>query len=232
MNELEITGRARSHVVDLEQCGCALHYETVASYFAMRDAARADGIDLTARSGFRDYAKQLAIWNRKWRGELALYDRQNRPLVRANLGDAAMIDAILAWSAMPGGSRHHWGTDIDVIDAAAMPADYKVQLVPAEYLPGGVFAKLSVWLDANLARFGFYRPYRTDRGGVCPEPWHISYFPVAGPALESLSLTVLRRTLSDSEIEGKQLLLDRLPEIYTRYLLNVDGLNVDGIEAA
>ena len=35
---------------------------------------------------------------------------------------AARIDAILCWSALPGGSRHHWGTDCDVIDAAALPA--------------------------------------------------------------------------------------------------------------
>jgi hypothetical protein len=43
------------------------------------------------------------------------------------------------------------------------------------------------------------------------------------PALESLSLAVLRRTLSASNLEGEALVLDRLPEIYTRYLLNIDG---------
>jgi hypothetical protein len=43
------------------------------------------------------------------------------------------------------------------------------------------------------------------------------------PALESLSLAVLRRTLGESELEGKPYVLDRLPEIYTRYLLNIDA---------
>jgi hypothetical protein len=135
-----------------------------------------------------------------------------------------MIDVILAWSAIPGGSRHHWGTDIDVADMNAVSADYKVQLVQSEYEKGGVFERLSNWLDENLSRFGFFRPFSTDRGGVCPEPWHISYAPVSAPALESLSLAVLRRTLMESDIEGKQFLLERLPEIYTRYLLNVDGV--------
>jgi LAS superfamily LD-carboxypeptidase LdcB len=228
MNELELTGRARTHVVDLDQCGCALHYEVIASYLAMRDAAKAEGIDLSARSGFRDFDKQLGIWNRKWRGELTLNDRQSRPLQRASLTDERMIDVILAWSAVPGGSRHHWGTDIDVVDLAAVPADYKVQFVQSEYQPGGVFERLSTWLDNNLNAFGFFRPYRTDRGGVCPEPWHISYAPVSASALESLSLAVLRRTLGESEVEGKSFLLDRLPEIYTRYLLNVDGLGDAG----
>ena len=67
---------------------------------------------------------------------------------------------------LPGGSRHHWGTDVDVIDAAALPPDYRVQLVPEEYAPGGVFERLTPWLDANMARFGFYRPYATGHGGA------------------------------------------------------------------
>jgi LAS superfamily LD-carboxypeptidase LdcB len=222
MNELEITGRARTHVVELEQTHCALHYEAVASFLAMTDAARSAGIELQARSGYRDFNTQLTIWNRKWRGERPLLDRQSRPLERAAIADADMVDVILTWSSIPGGSRHHWGSDVDVVDAAAIPADYKVQLTSAEYAREGVFAKLNAWLDANLSRFGFFRPYRTDRGGVCPEPWHISYAPVAEAALESLSLSVLRRVLSESNVEGKQHLLDRLPEIYTRYLLNID----------
>jgi LAS superfamily LD-carboxypeptidase LdcB len=223
MNELEITGRARTHVVELEQLRCALHYEAVASFLAMRDAARSVGIDLQARSGYRDFNTQLLIWNRKWRGERPLLDRQNRPLDRGAIADADVVDVILTWSAIPGGSRHHWGTDVDVIDAAVIPSGYEVKLTSAEYAHDGVFAKLNAWLDANLSRFGFFRPYRTDRGGVCPEPWHISYAPVAESALESLGLSVLRRVLSDSDIEGKQFLLDRLPEIYTRYLLNIDS---------
>jgi LAS superfamily LD-carboxypeptidase LdcB len=223
MNELEITGRARTHVVDVEDLGCGLHYEAVASFLAMRDAAAAAGIRLAAPSGFRDFATQLNIWNRKWRGERPLLSRQGQLLDRQALADAEMVDVILTWSAIPGGSRHHWGTDVDVIDAAAMPEGYKPRLVTEEYAADGVFARLNAWLDGNLARFGFFRPFRTDRGGVSPEPWHISYAPVSMPALESLSLATLRRTLSESNLEGKALVLDRLPEIYTRYLLNIDG---------
>src|SRR5262245_60334880 len=117
MNELELTGQARSHVVELSDPRCLLHYEAVASFLAMRDAARSDGIDLTPRSSFRDFQAQLGIWNRKWNGERAIYDRQGTLLDRKQLADSAAVDAILCWSAIPGGSRHHWGSDIDVIDA-------------------------------------------------------------------------------------------------------------------
>jgi LAS superfamily LD-carboxypeptidase LdcB len=223
MNELELTGQARSHVVELSDPRCVLHYEAVASFLAMRDAARADDIDLTPRSSFRDFQAQLGIWNLKWRGERPIYDRQGALLDRGQLSDAATIDAILCWSAIPGGSRHHWGSDVDVIDAAAVPPGYTVELLPGEYGPEGIFARLSAWLDANMRRFGFYRPYRSDRGGVSPEPWHLSYAPVSQAALESLSLSTLRRVLENSGIEGKSHVLARLPEIYTRFLLSVDG---------
>jgi LAS superfamily LD-carboxypeptidase LdcB len=222
MDELELTGRATSHVVVLEQLNCALHFEAVTSFLAMRDAAALAGIDMQLRSGFRDFATQLLIWNRKWRGERTLLGRDGTPLNHAALAPDELLDAILVWSAIPGGSRHHWGSDIDVVDAAATPSGYKVQLVPAEYAPGGVFARLSAWLNANAARFGFFRPYRTDRGGVVPEPWHLSYAPVSMRALESLSLATLRQVLEQSNIEGKQQVLSRLPEIYTRFLLAID----------
>jgi len=222
MNELELTGQSRSHVVELSDPPCMLHYEAVASFLSMRDAARGDGIDLTPRSSFRDFHAQIGIWNRKWRGERAIYDREGALLDRKQLSDSAAVDAILCWSAIPGGSRHHWGSDVDVIDAAAVPPDYTVELLPGEYAPQGIFGRLSQWLDANMHRFGFYRPYRTDRGGVSPEPWHLSYAPISQPALESLSLSTLRRVLEASNIEGKPYVLARLPEIYTRFLLAVD----------
>lgn len=223
MNELELTGRARSHIIELTQPRCALHYEAATSFLAMRDAAAGAGIDLVPRSSFRDFDTQLGIWNRKWAGERPLYDRQGRALERARLADREVVDAILCWSAIPGGSRHHWGSDVDVIDAGAVPAGYAVELIPAEYAADGIFGRLCAWLDANMQRFGFFRPFRTDRGGVSPEPWHLSYAPVSLPALESLSLSTLRHVLDASAIAGKPHVLARLPEIYTRFLLAVDG---------
>jgi LAS superfamily LD-carboxypeptidase LdcB len=222
MNELELTGRVRTHIVELEHPRCALHFEVVTSFLAMRDAATAAGIDLVAVSSFRDFDRQLLLWNRKWRGERPLLDREGRPIDPASLDDAARVDAILCWSAVPGGSRHHWGTDIDVIDGAAMPPGYQVQLVPSEYAEGGVFARLASWLDGNMSRFGFHRPYATGSCGAGIEPWHLSYAPVSAGAIEDLTLPVLRRAIAGSDMLGKAQVLERLPEIYTRFILAVD----------
>ena len=223
MNELELTGRARTHVVDLERPRVTLHAEAVTSFLAMRDAAAAEGIDLVAVSGFRDFERQVTIWNRKWRGERPILGRDGQLLDAAALDDSERVDAILCWSAIPGGSRHHWGTDVDVMDAAALPEGYRVELVPAEYAPDGVFGRLSGWLARNMERYGYYRPYGTVGHGAGVEPWHLSYWPVAAQALEDLSLPVLRRAVEGSEMLGKARVLERLPEIYTRFVLSVDS---------
>jgi LAS superfamily LD-carboxypeptidase LdcB len=223
MNEFELTGRARTHVVELEQPRCTLHYAVVAAFLAMRDAAACAGIGLEAASSFRDFDRQLRIWNAKWAGERPLLDDGGRPLDAAALDDDERIGAILHWSALPGGSRHHWGSDVDVIDTAALPEGYRVQLVAEEYAPGGVFARLTPWLDANMGRFGFYRPYASGLGGAGIEAWHLSYWPVATEALEALTLPVLRRAIAGSALLGRERVLERLPEIYTRFIVAVDS---------
>ena len=222
MNAFELTGRARSHVIDLDEPRCSLHFEVVASFLSMCDAARSEGIGLQAVSSHRDYERQLVLWNRKWRGERPLHARDGGLLDHKALSEPELVDAILAWSAIPGGSRHHWGTDVDVIDAAAMPPGYQVQLVPTEYAPDGVFGRLTAWLDLHMGRFGFFRPYGSDRGGAAVEPWHLSYAPIATEAMESLSLSVLRAAIVQGDMLGKEAVLERLPEIYTRFILAVD----------
>jgi len=222
MNEFELTGRAQTHVVTLDRLHCAVHYSAATSLLAMADAATQAGIKLGVRSAFRNFDTQLLIWNRKWRGERTLLSRNSEPLNHSSLQPDELLDAILSWSAIPGGSRHHWGSDIDLIDEATVPEGYQVQLVSSEYAADGIFNRLNEWLNDHAAEFGFFRPYRSDRGGVMPEPWHFSYAPVSMPALEALSLANLRRVLEATEIEGKQQVLARLPEIYTRFLLNID----------
>lgn len=223
MNELELTGRARTHIVDVDAPCCALHRDAVRPFLEMRGAAAAAGIDLVPVSSFRDFDAQLRIWNEKYRGQRALYDRAGRPLDRGRLGEAELVEALLWWSAVPGASRHHWGTEIDVIDRRALPADQRAQLLPIEFGPRGPFSRLNQWLEQNMQRFGFFRPYRSDRGGVAPEPWHLSYGPVAGPALEQLTVGVLRNVLEERAVDGKAVLLASLSEIHRRYVASVDA---------
>lgn len=222
LNALELTGRAHSHVLDGAAPGHALHTAVIPAWLALRAQARAAGIELEIVSGFRDFARQVAIWNAKFRGERRLFDRSGREVERAGLDDHALIEVILAWSALPGASRHHWGTDIDVIDRAAVAEDYRPQLLPREFAAGGPFARLDGWLAGHMERFGFFRPYTTDRGGVSPEPWHLSYAPEAVPAQRALTFEVLRDAVAGSGMDGREPVLARLPQLYERFVLATD----------
>jgi LAS superfamily LD-carboxypeptidase LdcB len=218
----ELTGRARSHIVDLEDPRCALHHEVVEPLLAMRSAAAGEGIDLVPVSSFRDFDRQLAIWNGKARGERELRAADGSLLDARTLDEDACVAAILHWSALPGTSRHHWGTDFDVIDAAAMPPGYRPQLIPEEYAPGGVFGRLDRWMQAHAAEFGFYRPYTSWRGGVQPEPWHWSHAAVARDALDQFDEAVLRGALAPAALAGHAAVERRLPQIIARYVRDVD----------
>jgi LAS superfamily LD-carboxypeptidase LdcB len=219
----QLTGRDRTHLTDLSDPRCSLHSDVVRPFLAMRAAAAADGIDLVAFSSFRDFDRQLAIWNAKFRGERPLQDRSGQPLDAATMSPAEKVTAILWWSALPGASRHHWGTDFDVLDGKALPYGYQLQVVPAEYRPGGPFARLTRWLDEHMHAFGFFRPYTTDRGGVQPEPWHLSHAKTAARAQRQLSLEALKEVLAGAGIEGKPAVLEALARNYSSYVINVDN---------
>jgi len=223
LDALQLTGRARTHLVELDEPRCTLHAAVVGPFLALRAAAALDGLQLEPASSFRDFERQCLIWNAKYRGERPLLDRMGRALDAAALAPAERVDAILAWSALPGASRHHWGTDLDVYDRAALPDGARPELVPAEYAPGGPSARLDLWLAAHAHEYGFFRPYMTDRGGVGFEPWHISYAPVAQRCIAQLDAAVLREALASAAIEGLAEVQVRLDELLLRYVAAVDA---------
>jgi LAS superfamily LD-carboxypeptidase LdcB len=216
-----LTGRTRSHIQELSDPRCSLHHAVIEPFLALRIAASQSNIKLAPLSSFRDFERQLRIWNEKCRGERPLLDRDGTLQNPARLSDSACVQTILHWSALPGASRHHWGTEIDVIDANALPEGVVAQLIPEEFAPGGPFEKLNAWLETHASRYGFYRPYSQDQGGVQPEPWHLSYAPVAQPALQKMSVTILQSALEGSDIEKIAAVTEALPEIFQRYVMNV-----------
>jgi LAS superfamily LD-carboxypeptidase LdcB len=218
----ELTGRARGHIEELDSPRCALHALASAPFSRLRAAAAQAGIDLVPQSAYRDFDRQLRIWNAKFNGEAIVNDSSGRPVEALALAPAERIDAILVWSALPGASRHHWGTDLDLIDRAAVPPGYRVRLVAEEYAAPGPFGPLSAWLEANAARFGFFRPYRGVLSGVQPEAWHFSFAPLAEPARRALRVADLREALRDAPLAGKDVVLERLEELHERYVARID----------
>lgn len=218
-----LTGRMRSHVEQDDALRCALHPAAFQAFRALRAAGMTEGFDIQPFSAFRDFEAQVSIWNRKFRGERTLYAADGSVLDRALLSDDEAIDAILSWSALPGASRHHWGSDVDVYDGARVESRHDVELLPHESAPGGAFHALHRWLDEALPRFGFFRPYDVFRGGMNAEPWHLSFADVSVPALKALTPAVIRRALADAKVEGHALVEARLEEVHARYITNVSS---------
>ena len=218
----ELTGQSRSHVVDLDDPRCSLHKEVVLPFLTLHMAALGDGIDLRPASSFRDFDRQLAIWNGKCRGERELRGSDGALLDARAMRLEELVDAILTWSALPGASRHHWGTDFDAYDAAAVPPGYVVQLSAEEFGRGGVFSRLNLWLDEHAEEYGFFRPYVGFRGGVRPEPWHLSHAAVAEAALGQFRVEMLQQALDGAGLEGYEVVKERLPELFARYVCNID----------
>jgi LAS superfamily LD-carboxypeptidase LdcB len=221
-----LVGQGELHLcspADAEALGVPVHQEVVAPFLALRDAALRAGFDLAILSGFRSFDQQLSIWNRKATGVRAVLDSDARPLDITTLDPRELAFSILRWSALPGASRHHWGTDLDVYDLAAKPEGYEVDLVPAEVERDGMFAPLHDWLDARIAdgtNHGFFRPYDIDRQGVAPERWHLSYAPVSSVYSQLLTPDLLRTTIRDADMELKDVVLEHLDEIYHRFVIN------------
>lgn len=222
-----LTGRDTGHLcpdADTAELSVPVHRDVVGPFRALQADAAREGFDLRILSGFRSFDHQLSIFNRKARGEIPVLDSNAEPLDINRLDSERLVLSILRWSALPGASRHHWGTDLDVFDAAARPDGYEIELIPEEVDPGGMFGPLHAWLDERIAAdaaHGFVRPYDVDRGGVTVERWHLSYRPLASPYLAALTPDVLRETLVRADLQLQDVVLEALDSIYETYVINV-----------
>lgn len=145
-----------------------MHREAYEAFQRMWEAAKADGINLSIRSAARNFYTQKFIWESKWQ----------------NLSGDAIEKAktILKFSSMPGTSRHHWGTDIDL------------NSLSPSYFTYGQGKKEYDWLVAHAEEFGFFQPY-TALGfkrytGYLEEKWHWSYRPIAEKCLKAYNALV------------------------------------------
>jgi len=222
MTPEQLTGQTQTHLVEtvVGQKAFLVHAKVSQDLLALKQSATRAGFNLNIASGFRDFERQMTIWNRKMSGQAAILDNDSQPLDTSLLSEKEKVLAILRWSALPGGSRHHWGTDFDIFDRDSLPKDTQLQLEPWEYLTGHQ-QPFYLWLKENIEQHGFFFPYAQDKGGVAPEPWHISHIATAEPCLQQLTATLLAKQLASAPILGKQVVLGQLETIYNQFISNI-----------
>lgn len=218
--EQQLTGQCNEHIHYLNET-VGIHKNVLQAWAEMKEAADQAGISLAIASGFRTAQRQLAIWNSKYCGKNNIKNLAGQNIDTSNLSEQEKITAILLYSALPGASRHHWGTDIDVYATNLLPDGTKLQLEPWEYASNGPFSPLTSWLSKHSQSFGFYFPYDKYRNGIAVEPWHLSYMPLAAHYEQQLNLTLLQQTIEQFDIQGKDTIIKYLPMIYQKFIVNV-----------
>lgn len=172
-----------------------IHKDAKAAFKAMRDKAKEANIDIKIVSAFRSFEQQKEIFERKY---MALSLKNVLPL--------EAISKITEYSTIPGTSRHHWGTDLDIIDGNAEDPPEKTGILhPKNFNRDGLYHNLKKWLDKHAGEFGFFQVYTNEasRKGFKYEPWHFSFAPVAVPMLKAyLGKIDIKAMLDKEDIVG------------------------------
>ena len=203
-----------------------IHNQVVQPFLALQKEAREAGFDIQIVSGYRSFERQLAIWTNKARGLRDLYGKDGERLDYHQLSKKELLFSILNWSSLPGGSRHHWGCDMDIYDASAVPSDYDVQLTDNEVLYGGPFEAMHNWIDEKIktdSSHDFFRPYTKEnyarkQGGVSPERWHLSYAPIAVMYQQAFEKQWLLDLLEHKQVDLFSEIKDNFDYIWNTYI--------------
>lgn len=157
------------------------------AFRAMYRDAKTKGINLKILSATRNFAHQKSIWEAKWTGKRQVGGVRN--IHRVVKEPVARARKILEYSSMPGSSRHHWGTDIDL------------NAFNNHYFATGIGKKTYNWLVNNAPRYGFCQPYTAKSAqrpfGYNEEKWHWSFQPLSQYYTEQAELR-----LSDTKFRG------------------------------
>ena len=148
-----------------------LRMETFEAFQKMSEAAKKEGVHLVIISATRNFDSQKKIWESKWNGKTKVEGKDLTTI--SDLNERARL--IMRYSSMPGTSRHHWGTDMDL------------NSLDNNYFEKGDGKKVYDWLIAHASEYGFCQPYTskaTGRTGYEEEKWHWSYLPLSKIFLE------------------------------------------------
>ena len=181
-----------------------MHKETGVAFQKMKSEAAKQNIAIEVVSAYRSFQRQKEIFE----GKYSKYMAQGLEPLKA-------IEKIIEYSTIPGTSRHHWGTELDIIDSNAKPRPKSV-LLPELFHAKGPFCKLKDWLDENANSFGFYEVYtnNANRKGFKYEPWHFSYAAVSKPMLTAYKKLDIRSILQEEKIMGSEYFSEAFIEKY------------------
>lgn len=197
---------------DLYGDGYLLRKEAYEAFIRLKAEALKSDVHIQVVSSYRDYDHQNRIWVRKYNANI------NRGLTPQE-----SIKKIIEYSTIPGTSRHHWATDIDIIDAnVAQPSSV---LQPRHFEDNGCFRTLKLWMDDHANDFGFYLVYtnQPNRKGFKYEPWHYSYKPLSNVYLSQFKNLNIKDSIANENLLGN----DHFSDDFISNYLNHNILDIN-----
>ena len=180
-----------------------LRKEAALAFDNLRKAALKDKIQLYSVSSYRSFDRQKGIFERKFIN----YKNQG-------LSGPKAIQKIIQYSTIPGTSRHHWGTDLDLIDLS-VPKPNSV-LLEKHFTEGGVYHNMYQWLIKYASDFGFYETYTNEisRKGFKYEPWHYSYAPLSIKLIQDYQKIDALNVIKSKKINGIEFVTESVWQKY------------------
>lgn len=184
------------------------------AFLKLKAAGEKAGFNPYIVSGYRSFQRQYQIFENKYKRYLKAGDSPEEALLRT-----------IEYSTIPGSSRHHWGTDFDLIDISKpIPKD---PLLADHFHGNGIYADFKKWLDEKAESFGFYEVYTNEpeRKGFYYEPWHFSYKPIAVPMLHAYRKHAFETAIDLDSLSAKEVMDKQFLDKY--YKENILDINPD-----
>ncbi|AUC83485.1 M15 family metallopeptidase [Lacinutrix sp. Bg11-31] len=173
--------------------GYKLREEAYIAFKKMQAEALKSNIKIGVVSSYRNFAHQKRIWERKFKSNQT-----------KGLSPTINIDKIIEYSTIPGTSRHHWATDIDIYQTNVKQP--RGLLLESNFHNNGAFCKLKEWMDIHAKDYGFYLVYTDlpNRKGFKYEPWHYSYKPLSSQYLKAYKQLDIAKILKTDKLLGSK----------------------------
>ncbi len=183
--------------------GYKLKLEVHLAFLNMQKEAQKSDVSIKIVSSYRSFKHQNDIWQRKF-----------KTYISTGMTPKNAIDKIIEYSTIPGTSRHHWGTEIDIIDTNANQP--KQVLAPSNFGPIGPYYPLKQWMDVHANSFGFYLVYTNlpKRKGFKYEPWHYSYKPLSSNYLKAYRNLDLNQLVKNEALLGGEYFTNAFTDSY------------------
>ncbi len=198
----EILGKEEAEMIGN---GYKLRKDAANAFEKMKAAAAGEGIQIHSQSSYRSFSHQKRIWD----GKYARFTGRGMTALEA-------VKKIIEYSTIPGTSRHHWGTDLDIIDKSKpVPND---PLSATHFRKGGLYEKMHFWLEENAKSFGFQLVYTNVEGrkGFKYEPWHFSYSELSIPIMKCYMELDFDELLKSLNINGSEHFTEEFIDQYWR----------------